>query len=66
MSTKGAKLSFRTKTADCQYCNHRSERYIPNTDITINFCTVNLPKIVYQLRGVSISKCSYYKHKNIM
>jgi hypothetical protein len=66
MSAKGAKLSFRKKTLDCQYCDYRSERNIPNTDITVNFCTVNLPKIVYQLRGVSQSRCNTCKHKSII
>jgi hypothetical protein len=63
MSVKGAKLSFRNKTHDCQYCHHRSEKFIPNTNITISFCTANLPKVVYQLRGPHISHCDNYKQQ---
>lgn len=65
MSVKGAKLSFREKTQDCKYCHHRSEKFIPNTNIAINFCTASLPKVVYQLRGTKASHCDTYRQRGI-
>ncbi len=61
MSVKHAKISFRTKTHDCQYCQYKSSRCIPETDISVNFCMVDMPKKVYQLRGYSASKCKELK-----
>ncbi|MBM7854092.1 hypothetical protein JOC37_000464 [Desulfohalotomaculum tongense] len=61
MAAKYAKMSFRSKTQDCQYCQYRSSWRIPNTDIVVHFCTADLPKKVYQLRGHAVSSCKLAK-----
>lgn len=62
MSVKNsAKISFRRKTHDCQYCQFQTAKRIPNTDIFVNFCLIDMPKKVYQLRGLSTVNCKEFK-----